>query len=260
MASACSTDPAGPASNADCAGARFCDDFEGYASGTVPSGNWAAQLKAGAVVVDESEHYSGSKSLKFSSDAGAGTKRALLRIAASSVFPAPGNAFYGRMMFRLESAPTTSVHYTLLQAGGLISGQNYHALYRYGGQHPVALGSQWMANYETPDSYSGTGPSSDCWHHANGTVVPVGTWSCVEWQFDGPNNALSLWLDGQALSDLSVVGKGDGCVNQPATFEWTAPQFDFLDVGWESYQTDEARTLWLDDVALGTERIGCPTR
>ena len=29
-----------------------------------------------------------------------------------------------------------------------------------------------MANYETPDSYGGTGPSSDCYKHANKIVVP----------------------------------------------------------------------------------------
>jgi hypothetical protein len=75
--------------------------------------------------------------------------------------------FYGRMMFRLESAPTASVHWTIIEGSGLVpvDGQSYHALYRYGGQQPVMngttfVGSQLMANYETPDSYSGTGPSS----------------------------------------------------------------------------------------------------
>jgi hypothetical protein len=29
-------------------------------------------------------------------------------------------------------------------------------------------------------------------------------------------------------------------------------------VGWESYQADAARTIWLDDVAIGRTRIGCP--
>lgn len=259
---ACSSEPRNPTTS-DCKGALFCDDFESYPSGAAPSGGWASTLKAGALRVDESERYSGAKSVQFSTEAATGSKRALLRLAAGNVFPLSGNSFFGRMMFRLESAPTTSMHWTLLQAGGLVEGQSYHALYRYGGQLPVTendafVGSQWMANYETPDSYAGTGPSSDCWQHASGSVIPVGRWSCIEWHFDGPNNALSLWLDGQALSDLSVAGIGQGCVNQPAGYEWTAPRFDHLDVGWESYQTDDARSLWLDDVALGTERLGCP--
>jgi hypothetical protein len=258
---ACSQSPSS-SPKSDCTGQLFCDDFEHYATGATPSGAFAAQLKAGAITIDETQHYSGAKSVKLSTEAAAGSKRALLRLAASSVFPVPGNAFYGRMMFRLEAAPTTSVHWTLLQAGGLVEGQNYHALYRYGGQLPVVdngvAGSQWMANYETPDSYAGTGPASDCYQHANGKVIPVSEWSCVEWHFDGPSNALSLWLDGEAVSGLNVTGTGQGCVAQPATFEWTAPRFDTLDVGWESYQTDDARTLWLDDIALSTERLGCP--
>lgn len=246
-----------------CETALFCDDFESYPKSLPPGGPWAPQLKAGSLAVDETQHYSGAKSVKFSTDAASGTKRALLRLATSTVFPLANDTLFGRMMFRLEAAPETSVHWTLVQAGGLVEGQSYHALYRYGGQLPITadgafVGSQWMANYETPDSYSGTGPSSDCWQHANQSVIPTSAWSCLEWKFDGQNNALSLWLDGEPLNDLSVVGTGQGCVNQPATYVWTAPQFDSLDVGWESYQTDEARTLWLDDVALGAERIGCP--
>ncbi len=168
------------------------------------------------------------------------------------------------MMFRLESAPTASVHWTFLQGSGLIAGQTYHALYRYGGQHPVMngstfVGSQLMANYETPDSYGGTGPGSDCWKHANKTVVPVGSWSCAEWQFDGPNNTMRFWLDGAAVDTLTVTGTGEGCVNQPASYVWTAPTFDRLDLGWESYQHDTARTIWIDDVVVSKTKVGCPS-
>jgi hypothetical protein len=167
------------------------------------------------------------------------------------------------MMFRLESAPTASVHWTFVEGSGLVPGQTYHALYRYGGQLPVtqgstAVGSQLMANYETPDSYGGNGPSSDCWFHSSKVVVPVAKWSCVEWQFDGPNNTMRLWLDGAAVTSLTVAGVGQGCVNQPATYPWTAPTFDRLDLGWESYQADDARTLYIDDVIVSTSKVGCP--
>src|SRR5262249_7953290 len=40
------------------------------------------------------------------------------------------------------------------------------------------------------------GPGSDCWLHSNEKVVPVGAWTCVEWEFDGPNNAMHFWLGG----------------------------------------------------------------
>ena len=90
-------------------------------------------------------------------------------------------------------------------------------------------------------------------------VVPVGTWACVEWQFDGPNNQMRLWLDGAPVDSLTVSGVGQGCVNQPANYTWTAPTFADLELGWESYQQDDARTIWIDDVAIGTARLNCPT-
>ena len=62
------------------------------------------------------------------------------------------------------------------------------------------------------------------------------------------------------MPSLTVAGVGQGCVNQPATppFPWTAPNFDRLDLGWESYQIDDARTIHIDDVVLSKSPIGCP--
>jgi hypothetical protein len=258
----------GVTSSNPCATAIFCDDFESYPTGQAPGGNWTAQLGGGTVAVDGAQFRSGARSVKFTTPVGTGFKSALIRLAGAAIFPVTGNVFYGRMMFQLQAAPTGDVHWTMIQGGGLVAGQNYHALYRYGGQHPVTqgatfLGSQLMANYDTPDSYpigSGTPPASDCWQHANKTVIPVGRWTCVEWKFDGPNNQMSLWLDGVAVPELTVNGSGQGCVNQPATppFTWTAPTFDRLDLGWESYQSDDARTAWVDDVVIARDPIGCP--
>jgi len=118
------------------------------------------------------------------------------------------------------------------------------------------VGSQMMANYETPDSYSGTGPKSDCWKHSTKIVVPEGRWACAEWQFDGTSNTMRFWLDGAAVDSLTVMGSGEGCGT--ATPVWTAPNFERMDLGWESYQQDTARTIWIDDVALSKTRIGCP--
>jgi hypothetical protein len=256
---------AGTGGGNPCTTALLCDDFESYTTGVPPGGNWTRTMTSGATIaIDTAQFRSGSKSVKVTTPAGtSGSRTAYIRTAAASVFPAAQSGFYGRMMFRLESAPTASVHWTFVQGSGLIAGQAYHALYRYGGQVPVMqgttfVGSQLMANYETPDSYNGTGPGSDCWKHSNKTVVPVGAWSCAEWQFDGPTNTMRFWLDGTAIDTLTVMTTGSGCVNQAATYQWTAPNFDRLDLGWESYQPDSARTMWIDDVAISRTRIGCP--
>jgi len=254
----------GADTNADpCDSALFCESFESYAAGTPPGGDWATRTNHGAVSVVEDQKFGGTRSARFTTEANSGGKTAFIHLDAAAVFPVSGNRYFGRMMVRLEAAPETSVHWTLLESTGTVPGQSYRATYRYGGQHPVTegssfVGSQLMANYETPDSYSGNGPSSDCWLHADKKVLPVGRWACVEWQFDGPNDTMRFWLDGQALEDLTMAGQGQGCVHQSATFPWTAPTFGDLDLGWESYQDDAARTLYVDDVVIHTEKIGCP--
>jgi hypothetical protein len=246
-----------------CKTARFCETFESYATGKPPTPGWNAQMNLGTVSVVDTEHFGGTKSVKFVTQSASGGKTAYIRLDAATVFPVPGNMYFGRMMTRLESAPDQSVHWTFIQSGGLVEGQNYHALYRYGGQQPVKngttfVGTQLMANYDTPDSYGGTGPSSDCWNHSNGKVMPVAKWTCVEWQFDGPNDTMRFWLDSAAIDALTVQGKGQGCVHQPMDFEWKAPKFDNVQLGWESYQQDAERTLYIDDVIISTTRIGCP--
>jgi hypothetical protein len=253
----------GGAGNDPCAAALFCETFEGYTAGSPPSGDWSDQTNNGAVSVDTSQHFGGQKSAKFTTEANSGFKSSFIRLNGAPVFPIQGNAFYGRMMTWLESAPEQSVHWTFIQGGGVVPAETYHALYRYGGQHPVTnggtfVGTQLMANYDTPDSYSGTGPKSDCWDHADKVVLPTGRWACVEWQFDGPNDTMRFWLDGTAIDSLTMQGTGEGCVSPPSDQTWKAPAFDNLEIGWESYQGDSARTLYIDDVVLATTKVGCP--
>ena len=257
----------GGAAGDPCATALFCDDFESYTAGNAPGAPWTRQVSSGSTAaVDTAQARSGTKSVKFVAASGSGSKTAYIRLASTAmktIFPVTPNVVYGRMMFRLEAAPTGDVHWTFLEGYGQVPGQSYHALYRYGGQHPVMtgstfVGSQFMANYETPDSYSGTGPSTDCWKHASKVVIPAGKWSCAEWQFDGPNNTMHFWLDGAAVDSLTVTGTGEGCGGQSASYVWTAPTFDRFDLGWESYQQDTARTIWIDDVVVSKTKIGCP--
>jgi hypothetical protein len=70
---------------------------------------------------------------------------------------------------------------------------------------------------------------------------------------------MRFWLNGAAVDSLTVVNTGSGCVTAPGNQAWTAPTFDRLDLGWESYQQDSARTIWIDDVAVSKTRLGCPT-
>lgn len=153
----------------------------------------------------------------------------------------------------------------MVQGSGLVVNQVYRAVCRFGGQLPAANGSQLMSNYDTPDFYDGHGPGTDCWRQGAGATVPVGKWTCLEWLFDGSAPAevgMAFWLGGQPVEALTVEGgRAEECVHQDGR-TYTLPSPDFatrLDLGWESYNADkQARTLWIDDVRLGTERVGCP--
>jgi hypothetical protein len=237
-----------------CAAALVCDDFEALTPQAVPMGELFATAGSGSVVVDTTRAWSGKNSVKLSTTAGSDFKTAMLTYGDPGVQPSQGNIYYGRMMFWLESAPAQAVTWTIIAGAGLVPGESYHANYRYGGHD-----NQLQAAYETPDSYDTPpiGPSTACWDDS-AQLVPTGTWTCAEWKFDGERDQMQLWLEGVEIPDLHMQGTGEGCTKQPASYQWTAPTFTQLYVGWESYSVDEPRTIWIDDVALSTQRTGCP--
>jgi hypothetical protein len=83
---------------------------------------------------------------------------------------------------------------------------------------------------------------------------------CVEWQFDGVEPGMHLWFDGTELSDAVVSKTGTQCATGAAPGGvWRAPTFANLSLGFAQYQVWSNPTeMWLDNVALGPERIGCP--
>jgi hypothetical protein len=249
-----------------CDTAIVCDDFEAFEAGVIPSGKWRVIQEGGSLVVDSSKARSGSRSVKISVDAGDTFRTVMLAFDDTSKLPVSGNTLYGRAMVFFEKLPTSDLEWRWLIGKGEIPEKGYSAIYGYGGQLPVTgpdgsfQGSEFMAIYDTPDYYDDpmSSPNTSCWKHANGTAAPQGRWACLEWKFDGPNDAMQLWLDGYGVAGLAIDGIGEGCTGQDASYRWTAPTFREIYLGWETYLLDEARTLWIDDVALGTERIGCP--
>ena len=230
-----------------CATAIFCDDFESYTAGAAPKGHWKVTTNQGTVSVDGTHAHSGKNAVHALTTGAQAYESAYIGLEGAPVFPVPGNGFFGRMMMYATQAPTDVVHWTIIQGEGPVPGQNItNAVYRYGGQY----NQRFMANYDS-------GPAkSDCWHHSQ-TTIPLNKWACVEWQFDGPASTLRFWLDGQPIDDLTVVGKGDGCIAHDTMDNWYAPTFSALRLGWEHYQQGPGE-LWIDDVVVDGKRIGCP--
>jgi hypothetical protein len=80
-------------------------------------------------------------------------------------------------------------------------------------------------------------------------VLSEASWNCVEWQFDGVNDQIRVWLDGQPVPDLTVI-------NPPIGGHWPAPKFEEIRLGWY-YVPNLPAEMWIDDVAIGSQRIGC---
>ena len=236
-------------------GTLFCDDFEEDALGQAPGSPWAASTNGGTVAVDGTRAFSGTKSVLATAPTGASFRRAYIGLdAASGIFPAAATGMYGRAMFWFEAAPS-EVHWTMIQAEGPATtppDPAHAAQYRYGGQHDAG---RLMANYETNN-----GVATDCYAHAQTTIMPTGRWACFEWHFVVATNEMQLWLDGTDVAGMHIVDRGEGCAGQATAGQWVAPPaFTNLYLGYERYQAwaNDLR-MWVDGVAVSTERIGCP--
>ena len=215
------------------------EDFEAYTTGQAPNGHWTVETKGGAVTVDDTRAVSGTKAARFDVEGKGGA------------FISTGGARAGRMQVFLEAAPEGDVHWTLIEARGHRASDGHIAEVRIGGQHPVAGGSRLMANYETPDSYTDpSAPGSDCWHHAAETdVMPTGRWVEIAWAF-GDDATVAMSIDGKPVPAMTVNGTGQGCLYQKADYAWELPRIETINLGWESYQADGPRRLWIDDIKL----------
>ncbi|HKU44553.1 MAG TPA: hypothetical protein VJR89_40610 [Polyangiales bacterium] len=82
-------------------------------------------------------------------------------------------------------------------------------------------------------------------------------WACVEFELNGQTRSLHTWVDGQPVAGLQVDGEGTPDIDAQwrRMANWTPKPTNFR-LGWESYGSD-ANTLWFDDVALASSRIGC---
>lgn len=235
--------------------AVFCENFESSMVGGTPAPPWALSIggsNASSIAVDATRATSGSNAVLVSvpgtASGGNAYERAYLQLT-EQIFPAVATEMFGRVMMWLDETPNGTVHWTFIQGEGPSDGHD--RLYRYGGQQQG--GSGLMANFET-----NSGVSTDCYDHS-ATTMPTEQWTCVEWRFAVATNEMELWLNGVNIEDIHITGQGEGCLGQDLQEQWLAPPaFQTLSLGWERYQSaPNDRNLWLDDIVVSTERIGC---
>lgn len=221
---------------------EFYDDFESYSSGTKPGGRWTT-AGSGVVIIDDSFAYSGKKSVHIVAGEGY-TNRGFIEL--NNLTGITDNHYFGSMKMFVQEASPDGIHWTMIQSSGKVPDSNFTAEIRYGGQHDKKL----MANYDT-----GSGVKSDCWHHSS-VKIPEGEWFEVQWEFNGLDNTMNLWLDNKLINDLTVKGQGQGCVENGTDQKWLFPIMEKISLGWVDYQTGGGtRHLWIDDVIISNRRI-----
>jgi hypothetical protein len=255
-----------------CPTGAICDDFESYAMGTTDlAARWTLYTYGGgAVQVDGTKPFHGSQSLHVTVPAGGRKYADIIKQTAddSAVLPLK---HYGRVMVWLTAMPSAA-HWAINQAGGILAGTtDMTAKYSWGGQNAKLLPGYAQRSRviggATP--LRGGGPQDgdpnpapvDCSMPARTETVATKQWVCWEWMVDGATPEVHMWLDGQPQTEVDVVGRGTACADGPADGTWTAPKaFSKIILGWETYTqaSEVANEVWLDDLVMGPERIGCP--
>lgn len=218
----------------------FCEDFERLPVGGPATLDWGVDTSHGALAVKRDRH---GKVLHVRTE---GNGRAFLKVED---FAAPGNSHHGRMRLKVDAFPTAPdwAHFTLVEVTGSGSAEVVRPI---GGQWAPPLGaSYWGVGADG-------GPTGDWTNWRESAPTVEDRWQCFEWRWDATDNRIEVWIDGAAQPDLTVNTTEHG--GNPVDF--VLPQAQTVKIGWQLYQpgpTPDHFDLWIDDIALGTERVGC---
>lgn len=220
----------------------FRETFDRLPLGPVTEGRgWTTDTSHGSLTVEPSTTGHG-RELRLRTD---GNGRAFMVL--DDLAPA-GNSYWARLRLRVDQFPTAPdwAHWTIAEA----SGSDTPTLVRpLGGQYvPTEQANFWGVG-------SDLGPTGDWTAWKTTAPATAGGWSCVEFHLDATDNRVTVYLDGVEQSDLTVSTEQHGGTADDFVF----PRFDRLKLGWQLYQADPTPAsydLRMDDVALGTKRVG----
>jgi len=233
----------GGASKCPLASSLLCDGFEGAAPGDATS---AFKLEVGSGssgVVDGTKAFRGSKSVHFKTNGG----QAFITETATftGTTAAANNAHWGRIWIWFETSAKPNSHDVFIRLEDPSSKADSAQLHVAGGSRgqlaaEIRSGSD-LYRPKIIDPRPETAPP--------GTVMfPLAQpkWQCWEWHTTA-DNTLEFFIDGEEYEKMRVT----------AADKWPFPIFKKLYLGFMQFGTTPATELWLDEVAVSTERVGC---
>ncbi|KAK7063426.1 FAD/NAD(P)-binding domain-containing protein [Favolaschia claudopus] len=205
-------------------------DFEG----TIDS-SWGVIVTAqsgGSATVDTTKAHSGSHSLKVVSTGGFSNH---IFYGLSNLNALGGGSdIYGRYYANFMNAFTQD-HITHMMMTDPVA-----QTLRMGGQFGVL---DW--NRASDDSIMPDGsPDSN----AGSIAIAANTWYCIEFHLSKSSGQIQTWVNGNVVPSLTTPQSRWGSSYIPNPSNWG--------LGWESYGS-APNTIWYDDIALGTSRLGC---
>jgi hypothetical protein len=243
---------AGSASAALCNLSTFvCDDFETGAKGSAPdAAKWRVITSysgqpstSNHVVIDDQHVARGKQALHVHTENTDPVYIETLHL------PVSNNAFFGRVLAYFDQDPgaRTKGHWGAFVGLGKKASAGQDVEVRIGGQFDILV-----VNYSPNDALQIS--SSRDGFYEDGTKLPIQTWTCFEFQFDGAGNQLRVFMDGAELERLHVTDWNQ--FGHGLTADWS-PTYDRLRIGYQAWNADTPLDVWYDAVALGPQRIGC---
>jgi hypothetical protein len=241
--------------NAGCKGAPLCWDFE---EGKIPAGftPWrTTPASTGTLLVDDTRPFGGSKYSLHAKDLKGGPQLTLKYVLPANFGP----VMWGRL--RMYTTPTRpEAHAGFFNARYPKPGHPDDAPENQLNWYEVASYQQsYMSIFHPPWP---PGFPEDV--QVSDTKLVLDQWTCVEWFFDGKNDAdptqaalPKMWLDGTELAWPQHFTYSEPAGANPP-FRDKVGNFTVIELGivtWQDVPT--ATSWWIDDVAIGTTRIGC---
>jgi hypothetical protein len=228
------------------AGTELCDGFE---SGKLDDAIWKTVTNgpSPSIKVDAVHAHTGTYALHLTVTPG---DQSAAQITESVTFPATDDAFYTRIWAYVSPAVAWPANPPDFHTGFIIaSGDNDL------GHVELAVGANLSPSSAAgPMHYLGysiyRGPPYDEFGPRSQTVVVNDAWTCIELFESGKGGAAAvrrIWADGTELPE------------QNDTFDGQAPpRFDLVSIGiWEYHPTPSLSDMWIDDVRVSSQRIGC---
>jgi len=213
-------------------GLLFCDDFEKTVAGTAPTGPWSSVVIGdGTVTVDANVHHGGSQSMHVN---GSGYSTMLV-FHDPAILPDQKQRFFIRAFIRLI-APMSSEHNSFLIADHFAMPGTGNNL-RLGEMHAMLM-------YTVAGDAHGALANDNFYNDGlPGAALTESSFGCLELLIDPTTPELDVWLDGKEIPDLHHR-------------DFPLDAYDALRFGFEKYGGPQ-RELWFDDIAIGSEKIGC---